>query len=396
MDIFFKCVVLVCLWQPVHAATIRVDDFEGLKSALAASAPGDLILLEDGDYEISGQFALPVNTEGVTIRGLSGTARNVVISGQGMYGDVSHGFWINAHHVTIEHLTVQSVSNHCIQTDVNVDHLRVSGCIFRDSYEQMLKVPKSDRVPDPSEAGIVEGCVFEYTSGVAPNWYTGGVDVHFGENWIIRGNTFKDIQSPGGGISEHAVHFWSGSSATLVEQNLVVNCDRGIGFGLGDSPHTGGIIRNNMIYHDGSGVFADVGIVIESSSDTRIYNNTVYLNHNRYANAIEFWQTGTTGAYIANNLTNKLISDRGSGTGVVENNITDARISWFAEAAAFDLHLSGMIPEVVDQGIAIDGLADDFDADRRPLRGGIDIGADEYPWPAVNLPIFLLLLQGGE
>jgi len=94
--------------------------------------------------------------------------------------------------------------------------------------------------------------------------------------------------------AEHAIHFWTSSQGTVVEQNLIINCDRGIGFGLDTSPHLGGIIRNNMIYHSGSGEFPDAGIGIESSSDTWIYNNTIIMNHSRYNNAIEYRFTGTT------------------------------------------------------------------------------------------------------
>lgn len=68
-----------------------------------------------------------------------------------------------------------------------------------------------------------------------------------------------------GGVAEHAVHFWNGARDTIVERNAIVDCARGVGFGLGetgngndrqyaDDPYHGmyighydGVIRNNFI-----------------------------------------------------------------------------------------------------------------------------------------------------
>ncbi len=40
--------------------------------------------------------------------------------------------------------------------------------------------------------GIVEYCTIGYTVA-APNNYTNGIDVHTGQNWIIRDNVFQNI-----------------------------------------------------------------------------------------------------------------------------------------------------------------------------------------------------------
>jgi hypothetical protein len=203
-----------------------------------------------------------------------------------MSGGSNYGFWIPGHNVTIQSITIQEVTNHCIQTDVDNHKLRVIDCVLRNAYEQLLKVPAGNGM---SDSGIVEGCLFEFTKGVAENYYTGGIDCHRSKDWVVRNNTFKNIRSPGGSISEHAIHFWNNCENITVESNLIIDCDRGIGFGMGNEKvHTGGIVRNNMIFHraiNGTD-FGDVGIGLEYCTDVLVYNNTIYFN-NDYSNSIE-------------------------------------------------------------------------------------------------------------
>lgn len=353
---------------------ITVSNVTELRNAVDASnanGGNTTILLQDGTYVLSSQLWLDgVN---IIVRSVSGNRDSVVVKGWGMHGGVPHVFEVNASYVTIADLTMGEVANHGIQIhgENDQDNLLVHNVRIYDTWEQMIKGSVSDNGL-ASDNGIVECSLFEYTAGVGPQYYIGGVDVHRGASWIVRDNEFRHIKSPETDLAEHAIHFWSNASNTLVERNKIVDCDRGIGFGLGSSGHVGGIIRNNMVY-----VTRDVGIGLENSPGTSVYNNTVY-NGNDYMASIEYRFAGTSGVSIINNLTNKAVLSRNGGSGTVQNNVTNAQSGWFVGAASGDLHLaSGSISTVVDQGQTLADVSDDFDGDSRPQGSAYDVGADE-------------------
>ena len=295
-----------------------------------------------------------------------------------MTGSVTHIFNVAASSFVVRDMTLRSVSQHAIQLQPGVDAVVIQNLHILDTGEQMIKIAYDPLdLSSTSDNGIVDNCLLEYSAGIGPQWYIGGIDAHNSRNWIVRHNTFRGIRSPGANVAEHAIHFWSGADNTLVERNTIINCDRGIGFGLGDRGHNGGTIRNNMIYHDSSEGFADVGIALETAVNTRVVNNTIFQQHS-YPNAIEYRFGATTGVMIANNLTNRRITQRDGASATVSSNVTTAEMSWFVDTSTGDLHLNSPNPAVVDRGLAVTGLDSDFDGDPRPIGAGIDIGADEY------------------
>lgn len=352
--------------------TVTVTNVGELTSALEqANVTGDfMILLENGIYSLNDM--LWVSGNNITFRSLAGNRDNVVIQGEGMQGGVSHIFNVAGDNFTVADMTIGWVANHAIQIHGNADadYPHIRNVRFVDTGEQMLKVSYEEGNSNSSNGGIVEGCLFEYSAGVGPQYYIGGIDAHQAHNWVVRYNVFKDISSPDGDLAEHAVHFWSGSSSTLVEKNIIVRCDRGIGFGLGDRGHQGGTIRNNMVY-----TTRDVGIGLENASNVGVYNNTVYTVN--YMNSIEYRFSGTQGVLIINNLTNEGITSRDSGSGTVDTNVTSARETWFVNRSSGDLHLAGEEPAVVDQGQVLPDVPDDIDGETRPQGNGYEIGADE-------------------
>ncbi len=326
------------------------------------------IVLEDGTYSLDEMLWISGNN--ITFRSRSGNRDAVIIRGQGMDGDVSHIFNVPGDNFSVADMTIGWVANHAVQIHSDSDNPVIHNVRFVDTGEQMLKVSFRSGDSTSSDNGLVEWCVFEYSAGIGPQYYIGGIDAHQAHNWVVRNNVFMHIRSPESDLAEHAIHFWSESSNTLVEKNIIINCDRGIGFGLGDRGHSGGMIRNNMAH-----TTRDVGIGLESASGTAVYNNTVFTEN--YMNSIEYRFGRTQGLSIINNLTNASITSRDGGSATVAANVTNARASWFANAGGGDLHLVTTEPTVVDQGQSLSNVSQDIDCEMRPKGGGYDIGADE-------------------
>jgi len=366
---------LMLIKQTIAQIVITVSTSEELHNTISSAQPGYTILITDGTYIINNNYFM-ITVDSITIGSVSGHPESVVIDGDGMNGD-DYGFIILSNNVTVSNITIQNVRYNCIFTTENTDGLHVNNCVLRDAGEFFLYISWSN-ASSPSENGIVENCIFEYPAGSGVQSYIGGINGNFCKDWIIRNNVFKSIRSPSIGSTAYAILFWNDSDNTLVEKNRIIDCDRGIGFGIGMQGNSGGIIRNNLIYQRNIIENDQKGISLESSPYTQIYNNTIYFEQD-IISSIEYRFNTSNEIYIVNNLTNKPILARDDASGTDTNNVTIALPSWFRDLTTGYLHLSSdTLSEFIDQGIAISGLFEDFDGDIRPQGLGIDIGADEY------------------
>jgi len=306
---------------------VIVSTAEQLRSALEKVAQtniGSTIVLEDGRYMLSGA-PLKISTEHVTIRSRSGIREKVIISGQGMDKGVGTLIDVSADYFSLVGVTLQNSMWHLIQVraEQDVDFFYMENCVLQDSGQQLLKVSGGKTGPY-ADFGIVKNSLFQYTAGIGPNYYIGGIDAHRSANWLVQNNVFKNIASPAKRVAEHAIHFWSDSSDIRTIGNLIINSDRGIGYGLNDSEKQsrGGIISNNVIIHTATNhPFPDVGIALESSPNTVIRHNTIFLTSS-YPNAIEYRFKKTHGVVIEGNVTNKAIKKRNGADATLINNNT--------------------------------------------------------------------------
>lgn len=384
---------------PPTGAVIDVtpSDAPNLPSIVASAAPSTTISLADGTYVVTSTIQL--KNPGVTLRSASNDATQVVLDGA--YG-VDEILAISASDVTLAHLTVTRAVHHPVHVyppgpgmDVTGTHLYAVRLV--DGGQQFLKVNPVVGQTGYIDGGIVECSLFELTDAGRPHvesccggCYTGGIDVHAARGWIVRQNRFEGIYCDRAGLAEHAIHFWKGSRDTIVENNTIVDCARGIGFGLGggagdrvypDAPYGGamlahfdGVIRNNVLFADTP--FYDTGIEVDEAKSPRVLHNTILTGPNAsgFFSSIDV-RFPVTEATVTNNLVTR-ITVRDGATLLGSNNVEQAPPDVCVAPAAGDFHLRATATSAIDQGAAVPDGGVDIDGDAH-ANGPPDVGADE-------------------
>ncbi|MCP4659484.1 MAG: hypothetical protein GY856_29100 [bacterium] len=374
-----------------------------LRGMAAAAATGTTLLLHDGYYNMSGgdwDYRLTFETPGVTLRSASGNRDAVILDGD--YG-TNELISIYASDVTIADLTLMKAYDHPIHISgyagSPIDGILIHNVRIVDPGQQAIKVnPIDDGYIDSS---TVECCSLELTDAgraeIRDNCYTGGFDAHKAQGWVLRRNRIEGFWCDDG-LSEHGIHLWKGCRDTVVEENVIVDCARGIGFGLGsdgdariypDNPYPGvgymghidGIIRNNFIAAADSRLFAspdgfDTGIGLEQARGAKVVHNTVAATEWPLSSSIE-WRFGNTVAEISNNLVTHTLLARDGAAATLTGNLASAPTGWFTSVADGDLHLTEAAAAAVDAGTPLPAGQADSDIDLEDRDASPDIGADE-------------------
>jgi len=392
---------------PPTGTTVEVFPAQAgsLRGIVAGAAGGTTILLHDGFYDLSGGDAssrLSFSTPGVSLRSLSGNRDAVILDAAYLTHELVS---IQASNVTVADLTLRRAFDHPVH--VSGDPTPITGARLHnlrivDPGQQAVKVnPVGTGWVDD---GVLECSSIELTSAgrtqIRDDCYTGGIDAHSARGWVVRRNRFEGFWCPLG-LSEHAIHFWKTSRDTRVEENLIVDCARGIGFGLGssgsgrfypDDPYPGvgylghidGEIVNNFVAAADAALFAseygfDAGIALEQTRRPLVAHNSVASTQPPFS-SIE-WRFGNTLADIVNDLATGPLRPRDGAQAITAGNLEQVATNWFAGIATGDLHLTPAGAAAVDAGAAIPGggPAGDFDLETRDASP--DVGADEIVDP---------------
>lgn len=368
-----------------------------LQSILDSAQPGDTIQLLDGVYSLPQTVIL--RRPGVTLRSKSGNRQEVVLDGRYTARDL---LVVERSDITIADLTVMRSYWHLVH--VAPQGGSSSGTVLHnlrgiDGGEQFIKInPVGNQFADH---GVIRCSSLEMTDEgrdhVRNNCYTGGIDLHQGRGWRIYANVLSGFWCSTG-LSEHAIHAWTGSRDTIVDRNVIVNSARGIGFGLGaasvgrsydDAPcgemaslgHYGGAITNNFVVATDPRLFnsaagLDAGIGLEQSCLTSVLHNTVVSTAVPRLSSIE-WRFANTSATIANNLVSHNLLGRDGGRAILGGNLERAPLSLFVDVAAGNLHLARDAAAAIDKGVPL-AIIVVADIDDEPRDAVADIGADEY------------------
>ncbi len=381
-----------------------------LPSIVMGAVAGTTILLEDGNYRMttSGESARRINftTPNVTFRSASNNAAAVVIDGEYNTDEIID---VLASNVTIAHVTITHAVNHGVHlTSYNPGDLAgdvLYGVRLIDNGEQFIKVNANAAHTAYVDTGRVECSEFQLTAAgrmhVAANsggsCYTGGIDNHGGRGWVVRRNTFEGIYCTNGGLAEHAIHFWHGSRDTVIEDNVIRDCARGVGLGLSqnddpgnparvyaDNPYPGagfigdydGIVRNNVISCNIA--YYDTGIELDQAHGARVFHNTVVdgTGATGFFSSIDY-RFANTLATIQNNFTRR-ITQRDGASGIVDHNVETTALSDFVDPALHDFHLRATATDAIDRGIVVPQAGLDPDGNAHTTGAGPDLGAYEY------------------
>ena len=360
---------------PPTGIVIEISNESDLRDQALNAVSSTTLLVAAGTYHLTDY--LHVMVADLAIRGATGNRDDVILDFGGM--TVGHfGILVDADDVTIADLTIRNAVDHGVSIQ-GTDRPVLYNLHIQDIGDQLVKV---NPVGDGSVDGLLACSCLEYTAS-APDEYTNGISAHDAHDWVVRDNMWSRIRTPGNSPVP-TILFWTGSSGTIVERNLLVDCYQGISFGNASHPagdHTGGIVRNNIIC---ARLPSDVAIEMVHATDWLVAFNTVFLlapaDGLTWGMEARFADSQGTFAY---NLTNLDIwATRDGAQGVALGNRTDAETSWFIDVDAADLHLADIATGARDQAAVLAEVPTDYDGDLRPQGAAPDLGADEYSDPS--------------
>ncbi len=351
--------------------TVTVSTEAALREQAANAASGTTILIAAGTYNL--QDTVQVLNNNITIRGLTGNRGSVILDAGGMLTGHTHAIYIDADDVTIADLTIRNAGEHGVSVQGR-DRPVLYNLHIKDTGYQLVKV---NPLLDGSDDGLLACSRLEYTT-TAPEDYTNGISAHNAHRWVVRDNEWYRIRTPNN-VPAPTILFWSGSSDTIVERNLLVNCYQGIAFGNashGSGDHLGGIVRNNFIY---ASLRHDSVIEMVHATGWLVANNTALLLDPEpgLTWGMEARFSDTTGTY-AYNLLNMDILNRDGAAATQTGNVTTASADWFVNPADGNLRLRSTATGAIDQAVTLPEVSDDFDGETRPIGSAPDVGADEY------------------
>jgi len=372
---------------------ISVTDVPSFLAALKKATPGTEIVLEPGRYRIKGKL-IHIGHQGNILAPIYVTARHlgsVVIELETL-----EGFYIDKPYWVMQGLIISGVC----KSDTRCEHaFHIVGngknAVIRNNVVRNFNAPV--KVNGTKVAGkrtypdnlLIENNSF-YNEAVRN---TGRpvtlLDILNVNDSVVRGNLIANFAKGGGNNISYAAFFKGGGENNVFERNLVI-CNAnlslnkgarvGLSFGGGGTGQSScreghcaaeqgrGVMRDNIIMH-----CSDVGIYLNKSGGTQIYNNTLI---NTLGIDVRFKESS---AFIGNNILTGRIKDRNSGSSKRVDNLVvdiDDIDDVFGNALAGDFSLTSP-GKIVNKGKDLLSKESSFCGDDRGPES-VDMGAIEY------------------
>lgn len=391
---------------PAAAQTTRtVSNANELDNAWRSAQPGDTIELRPGTYNLV--FPVILRQPGLTLRGSTGDADDVILVGGGMNTrGIDEGVIVEADDVTVQDITISEFYYNGIhvRAESDADRTWIHDVKTLNIGERHIK---GSRIADPAK--VSDDLVIERVrmtqnkprqghADTSPN-YIGGIDMMALRNPIIRDTLAEGIVgSQQGGNA--AIFLWNGIQNALIERNVIVGCAKGIALGnpyLPDDPTmltypwhaAGGLIRNNFILRGVWTTGNNISIELANTRDVKVFHNTIYSENASYFRAVSISDSepsrGTTSnVSLAHNIVRggfftSTFSGGWSSTGdIFDNTGTTVTPAWFANPSVADFHLTANAAAAIDRAAALAEVTEDIDGTLRPRGAAPDIGADEF------------------
>ncbi len=392
-------IIFILSLQMSRARIVEVASYQEILAACLSALPNDTIIIASGVYTINDRWKLHIDGRPgpVLVKGATGNPEDVVIRGLGVDNDaMGINFELNnCPNWTFESLTAKDSYYHAFKFDLGSKDCTLRNIIMLDNGEGGVKGTSNTAVGIYPDRLLVEDCLIGFTIPTGGNrGNVQGVDGVGVNDWIIRGNTFINVQR--NGQPAYACFTKGNSSNTIIENNLFINCLVGASFGGGGSSwniyrdnnrefeHSNGIIRNNVFIR-----CTDAAVYINKADNCKVYNNTVF--ECELTIQLRFPQTS---GYVRNNLVlrspnnpyEEIVRSRDGGVFLAKEGNMAATYTDFVRANGsnkeIDLHL-------VETSAAIDAGVDvgpdvEYDHNWNPRYAGnaIDVGAYEFGVPA--------------
>lgn len=373
------------------ARDVPVSTAAELRAAVEGAVPGDVILLADGTYDVTGN----VRADATGTAAMPIVVRAVTPLGARVRFDALEGFLVSGPYWTFEGLDIEGVCaahsdcEHAFHVVGAADSTTIRGNRVHGFNAQIKANGSGTPRVWPDDVVVEDNELFNETVRMTSNPVT-PIDVVGGRRWVIRGNYIHDHSKGQGDNISYAAFLKGNGRDGIIERNLVM-CEvlhtggirLGLSFGGGGtgpdsicedgtcSPeHQGGVMRNNVI----ANCPADVGIYVNECADCRVLHNTLYRG-----TGIDVRFAASSVEVIGNLLSGRVRMRDGAtltSSGNLEM-VSDAQFAaWFESPATADFDLVDG-SSIVDQGTALPDVSDDFCGNARD-DGMPDLGAVEY------------------